>query len=133
MVDITYYITHSWYQTSSKTITLVVDSNSTPIVLNTTYLEPGSDWNRDNPTFGAWIWGAGNGGIVVTAIKVKENFYEIEIPTDKTCTSMKFLRCSPVSGTASWETKWNETADLTLKHMCFCNNMWDNAGDNQWY
>lgn len=130
---VTYYIKHSWYQTSSKTITLVVDSKSTPIVLNTTYLQPGNDWNTDNPTFGAWIWGAGNGGIMVTAIKVIDNFYEIEIPTDKTCTGMKFLRCNPTSGTASWETKWNATADLTLKHMCFCNNAWDDAGDTRWY
>ena len=40
--EVTYYITHSWYQTSTKTVTLKADSEATAVTLNTTYLQPGT-------------------------------------------------------------------------------------------
>ena len=131
--SVSYYLKHDWYQTSTKTVTLDADSKCTPIILNTTYLQPGNDWNTDNPTFGAWIWSDESDGVMVTATKVLDNFFEVEIPNDKTRNKILFLRCNPSSKTASFDTKWNATADLTLKHLCFCNNAWDNAGDGRWY
>ena len=129
--EVTYYIEHSWYQTSTKTTTLKADSEATAITLNTTYLEPGT-WDWTSATFGAWMWGTGVSDIMVTGVKVKDNFFEFEIPADG-YKNVIFVRCNKNNTTASWDTKWNQTADLTLQHKCFCVNAWDNAGNSQWY
>ena len=129
--EVTYYIEHSWYQTSTKTTTLKADSKATAITLNTTYLEPGT-WDWTSATFGAWMWGTGVSDIMVTGVKVKDNFFEFEIPADG-YKNVIFVRCNKNNTTASWDTKWNQTADLTLYHKCFCVNAWDNAGNSQWY
>lgn len=129
--EVTYYIEHSWYQTSTKTTTLKADSEATAITLNTTYLEPGT-WDWTSATFGAWMWGTGVSDIMVTGVKVKDNFFEFEIPADG-YKNVIFVRCNKNNTTASWDTKWNQTADLTLQHKCFCVNAWDNAGNSQWF
>ena len=129
--EVTYYIEHSWYQTSTKTTTLKADSEATAITLNTTYLEPGT-WDWTSATFGAWMWGTGVSDIMVTGVKVKDNFFEFEIPADGYI-NVIFVRCNKNNTTASWDTKWNQTTDLTLQHKCFCVNAWDNAGDSQWF
>ena len=130
--EVTYYITHSWYQTSTKTVTLKADSEATPIVLNTTYLEPGT-WDWTSATFGAWMWGTGVTDTMVTGVKVKDNFFEFEIPATTGYKNVIFVRCNNNNPVASWDTKWNQTGDLTLQHKCYCVNVWDNGGDSQWF
>jgi hypothetical protein len=127
---VSYYINHSWYQTSTKEVTLAADSKS--ITLNTTYLEPGT-WDWTSATFGAWFFGgSGEADKMVTAKKVKDNFFEVEIP-GKTYKNVIFVRCNKNNATASWNTKWNQTGNLTLQHKCYCVNAWDNGGDTQWF
>ena len=130
--NVTYYITHSWYQTSTKTVTLKADSEASPIVLNTTYLEPGT-WDWTSATFGAWMWGTGVTDIMVTGVNVKDNFFEFEIPATTGYENVIFVRCNKSNPVASWDTKWNQTGDLTLQHKCYCVNVWDNGGDTQWF
>ena len=129
--EVTYYIEHSWYQTSTKTTTLKADSEATAITLNTTYLEPGT-WDWTSATFGAWMWGTGVSDIMVTGVKVKDNFFEFEIPSDG-YKSILFVRCNKSNPVASWDTKWNQTGNLTLYHKCYCVNQWDNGGNAQWF
>lgn len=130
--EITYFITYSWYQTSTKTVALKADSEATPIVLNTTYLEPGT-WDWTSATFGAWMWGTGVTDTMVTGVKVKDNFFEFEIPATTGYKNVIFVRCDNNNPVASWDTKWNQTGDLTLHHKCYCVNVWDNGGDTQWF
>lgn len=131
--EVTYFITHSWYQTSTKTTTLAADSEATAITLNTTYLQPGT-WNWTSATFGAWMWGGGVSDIMVTGVKVKDDFFEFEIPAEG-YQNVIFLRCNNNNPEASWDRVWNQTEDLTLKHMCFCVNSWtqSESNDTRWY
>ena len=129
--EVTYYLEHSWYQTSTKTITLYSDSQSTAQILHTTYLEPGT-WDWTSATFGAWLFEGTGADMMVTAVKVKDNFFEVEIP-EGGYKKVIFVRCNKSSSTASWDTKWNQTDNLTLQNKCFCVNGWDNLGDSQWF
>lgn len=131
--DVTYYITHSWYQTSTKTVTLKADSEATAVTLNTTYLQPGT-WDWTSATFGAWMWGTGVSDKMVTGVKVKDDFFEFEIPATG-YNNVIFLRCNNSNAEASWDRVWNQTEDLTLKHMCFCVNSWTQSDltDFRWY
>lgn len=130
--EVTYYITYDWYQTSTKTVTLKADSEATATILNTTYLEPGT-WDWTSATFGAWMWGTGVADTMVTGVKVKDNFFEFEIPSTTGYKQIIFVRCNKDNPVASWDTKWNQTGNLTLQHKCYCVNVWDNGGDTQWF
>ena len=132
--EVTYYIEHSWYQTSTKTTTLQADSEATAITLNTTYLQP-NDWNSDSPRYGAHIWIAGQKGIWKDAVKVKDNFYEVEIP-DGNYTNIIWCRMNPNNATNDWSSVWNQTGDLTLKHKCYCiqgGDAWNKPTGDYWY
>ena len=118
--SVSYYITHSWYQTSTKTVTLAADSEAEAIVLNTTYLQPNSRWNSDSPRFGAHMWVTGKSGIWVMAKKVKDNFFEVEIPTNAAYNNIIWCRMNPNNSINDWSAVWNQTSDLTLKHICYC-------------
>ena len=131
--SVSYYITYDWYQTSTKTTTLAAKSAATAINLNTTYLQPGT-WDQGSATFGAWMWGTGVTDKMVTGVKVKNDFFEFEIPAAG-YKNVIFLRCNNNNATADWSRVWNQTQDLTLKHMCFCVNSWTQSDltDARWF
>ena len=131
--EVTYFIGHSWYTTSTKTTTLKADSEATAITLNTIYLQPGT-WDQNSATFGAWIWGTGVADTMLTGKKVSNDFYEFEIPADG-YKNVIFLRCDKNNTTADWSRKWNQTENLTLKHMCFCVHSWTQSDltDARWF
>lgn len=132
--EVTYFIGHSWYTTSTKTTTLKTDSEATAITLNTTYLQP-NDWKSDSPRYGAHIWITGQGGIWKSAVKVKDNFYEVEIP-DGNYTNIIWCRMNPNNATNDWSSVWNQTGNLTLKHKCYCiqgNDAWNKPTGDYWY
>lgn len=133
--EVTYYLEHSWYMTSTKTVTLAADSEAEAIVLNTTYLQP-NDWNSDNPRYGAHIWVSGQSGIWVSATKVKDNFYEVEVPANGNYTNIIWCRMNPSNSTNGWASVWNQTGDLTLQHKCYCiqgKDAWNKPTGNYWY
>ena len=133
--EVTYYLEHSWYMTSAKTVTLAADSEAEAIVLNTTYLQP-NDWNSDNPRYGAHIWVSGKSGIWVNATKVKDNFYEVEVPANGNYTNIIWCRMNPSNSTNEWASVWNQTGDLTLQHKCYCiqgKDAWNKPTGNYWY
>ena len=131
--EVQYFIGHSWYTTRTKTTTLKTDSEATAITLNTIYLQPGT-WDQGSATFGAWIWGTGVADKMVTGYKVSDDFFEFEIPADG-YKNVIFLRCDKNNTTADWSRVWNQTEDLTLKHMCFCVNSWTQSDltDARWF
>lgn len=126
--EVTYYIKHSWYQTSTKTVTLKADTKSTAVDLNTTYLEPGY-WEVDGAVYTVEFKGTGVSAKIIDAVKVKDNFYEVEIPSGN-YTKAIFRRCNP-----NGKGVWNNSSEVTLKHMCFCVNDWDSANlnDGRWF
>lgn len=133
--SVTYYIEHSWYQTSTKTITLKADSESSAIDLNTTYLQP-NDWNSDSPRYGAHIWVTGKDGIWVDAKQVKDNFYEVEIPVDAQYTNIIWCRMDSSKSSNEWASVWNKTGDLTINHKCYCiqsSDAWKTPTGEYWY
>ena len=132
--EVTYFMTYDWYQTSTKTTTLTAKSLATAITLNTTYLQPGT-WDWTSATFGAWMWGSGVADTMVTGVKVKDDFFEFEIPAESGYANVIFLRCNSNNATASWDTKWNQTSDLTLNHKCYCVNSWNQGSltNARWY
>ncbi len=133
--EVTYYLEHSWYMTSTKTVTLAADSEAEAIVLNTTYLQP-NDWNSDSPRYGAHIWVTDKSGIWVNATKVKDNFYEVEVPTNGNYTNIIWCRMDPSNSTNGWGAVWNQTGDLTLQHKCYCiqsKDAWNKPTGNYWY
>ena len=131
--EVTYFIGHSWYTTSTKKTTLKADSKATAITLNTIYLQPGT-WNQNSATFGAWIWGTGVADTMLTGKKVSDDFFEFEIPADG-YKNVIFLRCNNNNTAADWSRVWNQTEDLTLKHMCFCVDSWTQSDltDARWF
>lgn len=133
--SVTYYINHSWYQTSTKTVTLTTDSQSDVIDLHTTYLQP-NDWNSDSPRYGAHIWVTGEAGIWINANKVKDGFYEVEIPVDANYTNIIWCRMNPGNPTNDWSSVWNQTGNLELKHKCYCiqgSDAWSQPTADYWY
>lgn len=126
--EVTYYIEHSWYQTSTKTVTLKADTKSTAVDLNTTYLEPGC-WEVDGAVYTVEFKGTGVPAKIIDAVKVKDNFYEVEIPSGN-YTKAIFRRCNP-----NGKGVWNNSSEVTLKHMCFCVHDWDSANlnDGRWF
>ena len=133
--EVTYFIGHSWYTTSTKTTTLKADSKAEAIVLNTTYLQP-NDWNSDNPRYGAHIWVSGKSGIWVNATRVKDNFYEVEVPANGNYTNIIWCRMNPSNSTNEWASVWIQTGDLTLQHKCYCiqgKDAWNKPTGNYWY
>ena len=96
-------------------------------------MQPGT-WDQGSATFGAWIWGTGVADKMVTGYKVSDDFFEFEIPADG-YKNVIFLRCDKNNTTADWSRVWNQTEDLTLKHMCFCVNSWTQSDltDARWF
>ena len=66
--------------------------------------------------------------------KVSNDFFEFEIPADG-YKNVIFLRCNKNNATADWSRVWNQTEDLTLKHMCFCVDSWTQSDltDARWF
>ena len=132
--EVTYYLEHSWYQTSTKTVTLATENSATATTLNTTYLQP-NDWNSDSPRYGAHIWITGQNGIWKSAVKVKDGFYEVELP-EGNYTNIIWCRMDPNNTTNNWNSVWNQTGDLTLQHKCYCiqgSDAWDKPTKDYWY
>ena len=132
--EVSYYITHSWYQTSTKNVTLA--NSCTPIVLNTTYLQPSNGWDSDNAWFAAYFYDDTVNPKVekwVKAVKTESssNLYEVEIPTD--VKKMIFVRMNPGSTALGWSSKWNQTENLTITHKCCCIQSNYSASDSNWY
>lgn len=138
--EITYFITYSWYQTITKTIILAADSESTPINLNTTYLQPGT-WDQADAWFAAYMWADNVDAIWVKATYILTNsenkrLFEVEIPDNSTYSKIIWVRMNSSKSELSWDSKWNQTGNLTLKHNCYCiqdGDAWNEPTGDYWY
>ena len=94
------------------------------------YLKPGV-WDKDGAWFAAYVWGSGGN----TWKKLTDNgddYYVAQIDT-AAYPNVIFTRMDPSKTALGWDSKWNQTSDLTFPadKDCYKVTGW-NAGDGEW-
>lgn len=79
----------------------------------TLYLQPNSNWKKDNARFAAYFFGNGEKWVGMTDAD-KDGIYEVAIPADKVYPNVIFCRMNPSNSSNNWNNKWNQTSDLTI-------------------
>lgn len=98
----------------------------------TFYLKPSSNWKADNARFAIYFFGSGNAWVSMTAVEGETDvIYQADAPSGS-WTNLIFCRMNPSSTSNSWDTKWNQTSDLTFdgtKNMyTVAAGTWDKGG-----
>lgn len=99
----------------------------------TFYLKPNSNWTQGNAWFAAYYFDnstSQNGWVKMTAVANDPGVYTAEI--DDKYPTVIFCRMNPASSALSWDSKWDQTVDLTVKgkaeNCCAINDgQWNNA------
>ena len=79
---------------------------------NYVYLTP-NIWNQNaGERYEMYIWGDGKTSTWVSATKISDSKYQFEIPDGYT--GGTFVREDPSKPAGDWNSKWNQTEDLTL-------------------
>ncbi len=75
------------------------------------YLQPNSNWTQSDAWFAVYYWNnSGNHWVRMTA-SATDGVYEAEIPSGYT--NVIFCRMNPAMTALSWDSKWDQTKDLT--------------------
>ena len=94
------------------------------------YLKPSAYWNQSNARFAAYFFGTGNTWVSMTDSD-GDGIHEVVTP-DGTWTNVIFCRMNPGNSSNSWDTKWNQTSDLTWDGTnnlyTVKENTWDKGG-----
>ena len=92
------------------------------------YLKPG-EWNSDSPRFEAYFFGNGEKWVTMTD-NDKDGVFEASVPTGMT--SVIFVRMDPNKAEHSWDSKWNQTVDLTITSgmNCFTFGSWSDENSD---
>ena len=95
------------------------------------YLVPSANWNQSNARFAAYFFGNGEAWVSMTKVAGESNLYEVTVPAGS-WTNVIFCRMNPANTSNSWNTKWNQTADLTYNGTSNCYTVkegtWDKGG-----
>ena len=78
---------------------------------DTLYLKPNGNWTQAGARFAAYFFGNGEKWISMTDSD-GDDIYEVSVPSGYP--SVIFCRMDPGKAANSWDTKWNQTADLTV-------------------
>ena len=97
------------------------------------YLKPNM-WNSDSPRFEAYFFGNGEKWVTMTPSEVSGAF-ECELPEGYP--NVIFIRMDPNKPEHNWDSKWNQTSDLTIPtdgKNCYSvpQDVWDNADNSGW-
>lgn len=101
------------------------------------YLNPGV-WDTDgNPRYEAYFWADNISGIWVTMTATNSEgdcsgLYYAKIPEG--CNKVIFVRMDPSKPEGTFDSKWDQTGDLTLQQNKNCYNIpgWENYDDTKW-
>ena len=98
--------------------------------LTTTYLKPGV-WSADNAWFAAYSF-KGSDSHWDKMVAADAGYYKADLDTT-TYDSVIFVRMNSSKTALSWDSKWNQTSDLSFAadKNCYEITGW-NAGDGQW-
>lgn len=101
------------------------------------FLKVNDNWKKDGAKFAIYYWdNNGNGwSKFMKSVPGETDLYEGWIPT--TYTNFKFVRLNSSATNPNWDSKWNETSDLTLLQTdktlySIPSGSWDNANNNNW-
>ncbi len=75
------------------------------------YMKPGSNWRQSTPRFAAYFYGNGDAWVDMTDVD-GDGVYECTSP-NKSYSNVIFVRFSSSNSTNSFDSKWNQTSDLT--------------------
>ena len=98
------------------------------------YLEPTSDWDKDNARFAAYVWidGQGDAWYDMTDSD-KDGVYECYIPIKYS--KIILCRMNGSKTTNNWDNKWNQTVDLSIpsdgKNLFTITNPWGNDSNGK--
>ena len=99
------------------------------------YLVPNANWNEGGARFAAYFFGDGDAWVSMTKVSGETNVYEVTVPAGKNFTNVIFVRMNSTGAMDSWNTKWNQTADLTFfgeKKYSVPSGAWDGSGNDYW-
>lgn len=89
------------------------------------YLQPGDSWRESGAWFAAYFYGNGDTWIEMTDSN-DDGIYECVQPNG--FANVIFVRMDPAKTELGWNSKWNQTVDLTLEGNLFTvENPWDEA------
>ena len=113
----------------SEAAVVTATTEAEPVVL---YLNPNM-WNVDGARYAAYMWNdAGNIWVSLTLAEGETGIYQFTAPAGYS--NIIFCRMNP-SGGNNWESKWNQTADLTVPtngNNLYTVTGWDGSNNNQW-
>lgn len=96
---------------------------------NKVYLCPNNDWKSNNARFAAYFFGNGETWVDMKKSSLKDDIYEVVIPTDKAYTHVILCRMNPSATANNWDNKWNQSQDLDLHNgILYTVTGWDNEG-----
>lgn len=99
----------------------------------TVYVQPNSNWLKDNARFAVYYYdGVGGDGWVDAADPDGDGVYEAVVPAGNS--NIIFCRMNPATTENNWSNKWNQTSDLTVPtddNNCYVVVGW-NKGAGQW-
>ena len=96
---------------------------------NTIYFRPGH-WTEGGAWFSVYAWDGNGGETFVKMTEVESGVYGADL--GGSYANVIFCRNDPAKTTVAWESKWNQTADLTVQSgtNCFAVNSGEWAGAN---
>ena len=94
------------------------------------YLKPNSNWKQSNARFAAYFFGNGEAWVSMTDSD-GDGIYSCTSP-NKSYKNVIFCRMNPSESANNWNTKWNQTSDLTYDGTKNCYTIkegtWDKGG-----
>ena len=116
-------ITGNTFTVADGTISGTVGSTGVAVVYNadeeandficvpTLYLKPNANWTGDNARFAMYVYNLVGGTQWVSMEPTGDGYYKADVP-EGDWTNVIFCRMNPNTTENSWDTKWNQTADL---------------------
>ncbi|MBQ3215769.1 MAG: hypothetical protein IJB11_06610, partial [Oscillospiraceae bacterium] len=97
------------------------------------YLKPNSEWLVDSARFAAYFYGDSGDTWVSMTDADGDGYYEASVPSG--FSSVIFCRMNPASSANTWDSKWNQTGDLSIPTdgtNCWTLNSGDWNGGGSW-
>ena len=125
-VDPTKFINTEYYKVTTS------NGSYTVVARKYIYLKA-SHWEVDGARFEAYLWGGTPDIAWISLTSIGDNIFRGELPDGYNygC-NIIFCRMNPAGATGNWNSKWNQTANLTVPTdgnnlFTVKNNAWDNA------
>ena len=77
------------------------------------YLKPNSNWASADARFAAYFYGSGDAWESMTEVEAGSGIYKVTVPSGS-WTNVIFCRMDPSTDANNWDTRWNQSGDLTF-------------------